>query len=218
MDLEVFTFLTNVVITLEGIAALVSILYYKKVNNTPLKFFPLILIYIFVNEFSAEYTYRYFGTNVPQYNVYNIIFFLFFYYVFWSYVKNAKHKQWIKIGAIIFILSCFVNVLFQSFVREPQLLTYVLGACLLIFCIILYYIEILTTSKILLINQDFLFWISVGLLLFYVGYIPIKLTRHFFVTQQDLFPTLRLVHYILIIIMNGFFIFGFLWTTRRSRV
>ena len=166
MDIEVFTFLTNVVITLEGIAALVSILYYKKVNNTPLKFFPLILIYIFVNEFSAEYTYRYFGTNVPQYNVYNIIFFLFFYYVFWSYVKNAKHKQWIKIGAIIFILSCFVNVLFQSFVREPQLLTYVLGACLLIFCIILYYIEILTTSKILLINQDFLFWISVGLLLF----------------------------------------------------
>ena len=217
METEVFTILTNAVITLEGIAALVSFLFYKKVSQTPLKYFPFLLLYVFINEFSAAYTWKYFGTNVAQYNVYNIIFFLFFYYVFWCYVSNESYKRWIKIGTAIFIVTCFINIFFQSFIREPQLLAYVLGAGLLIFCIILYYIEILSTSKILLINQDILFWIRVGLLLFYVGYIPIKLTRYFFTTQQDLFPTLRLVHYILIIIMNSLFIFGFLWTTKKSR-
>jgi hypothetical protein len=111
-----------------------------------------------------------------------------------------------------------INPFLQDFVIEPQLYTYVVGAVILIGCIILYFIEILGSTGILYIREDLLFWISVGLLLFYVGYIPIKLTRYFFAIENvDVYMNLRRVHLLLILIMYGCFITGFLWMKRRLR-
>ena len=130
-------------------------------------------------------------------------------------MKNAKYKNWIILSAVVFIASGIINLFFQSFLSESQLLAYITGAVLLLFCIVLYYIEILSTSKVLIIDRDLLFWVSVGLLLFYVGYIPIKLTRIYFEYQDNLFFSLRIIHRLLIVILNACFIIGFLWTKKK---
>ena len=60
-----------------------------------------------------------------------------------------------------------------------------------------------------------MFWISTGLLLFYVGYLPIKLTRKVFATAIDNYLILALVHVLLVIFMNIFFIIGLIWKRKN---
>ncbi len=204
-----------VVKLLYGVSAIASIIYWYKYKDTALRYFPILLVLTFFLEFYGEWLYVTLGYNALFYNLYNSLFFLFFYHVFRSFIKNRNFKKWILYSAILFLAATFIDPFFESFIDFPQLLSYIVGGCVLIFCIILYYIEILTTSKILVIKHDILFWISVGLLLFYVGYLPIKFTRTFFASSQDLFMTLRLVHWILIFIMHSCFIIGFVWTKKR---
>jgi len=204
-----------ILLSFEGIAAITAILFYDKYKHTVLKYFAWILVYTILNDIIAIYVYRLYGINVVQYNVYNFIYFLYLYYVFWSFIRSKTYKRWIVYCIGIFLAASFINILTANFIFENQMVAYVVGACLVIFCIILYYIEILSDSRILYIKEDLLFWISIGLLLFYVGYIPIKISREFFSNYEDVFVTLYNVQRILIIIMNSCFIIGFVWTKKR---
>ncbi|MCG2461826.1 hypothetical protein K8352_13790 [Flavobacteriaceae bacterium F89] len=222
-------FLENCYIPLYGATFLISLWKYSKYYDTSLKFLPVLLLYTFLNEllgeivadstiYSLSFQDMYSNYNIVIYNIYNVVFFLYFYYIFWSYLEKKIHRKSIAIGSVVFMVTSLVNPFLQNLVIEPQLYSYVVGAVLLICCIILYFIEILGSSKILYVKEDLLFWISIGLLLFYVGYIPIKLTRYFFAIENvDVYMNLRRVHLILIVIMYGCFITGFLWMKRRLR-
>ncbi len=199
----------------EGLAALFAFIFYKKYSHTYLRFFPWLLLYTFLNEVFGEYIYSVFETNVVLYNLYNIIFFMYFYFIFYKNEKRKQYKTWIIVGFGVFIVASIVNLLYKSFMQEPQLLAYILGACVLLFCIILYFLDILYTPQILHVRSDLLFWVSTGLLLFYVGYIPIKVARYFFEDGNNRFMTLIVVHRLLVIIMNTCFIIGFLWTRKK---
>lgn len=209
------TILEYSVIGLEGLTALFAFIFYKKYSHTYLRFFPWLLLYVFLNEIFAGYFNSLFGNNAHIYNVYNIIFFMYFYFVFYTNEQRKSYKLWILIAAICFMVTSIVNAVYQPFGSQPQLLSYIVGACVLLFCIILYFIEILYTPQILHIRKDLLFWVSIGLLLFYVGYIPIKVSRAFFEQKDNNFITLGIVHCILVIIMNTCFIIGFLWTKKK---
>lgn len=209
------TILENAVLVFEGIAALLAFICYKKYSHTYLRFFPWLLLYVFLTEIAAIFVLEHFKSNVVIYNVYNIILFLYFYFVFYKNTASKRDKKLILAAVSIFLVSSIVNLIFSSFYATPQLLAYITGACMLILCIILYFVEILYTSQKIQIDHDLLFWVSIGLLLFYVGYIPIKLSRHFFESARSAFMTLLVVHRILVLIMNGCFIIGFLWTRQK---
>jgi hypothetical protein len=68
----------------------------------------------------------------------------------------------------------------------------------------------------LVIKNDLLFWVSVGLFLFYIGYIPIKIIRTWFYKPDSFFEILLVIQSSLIIIMYLFFLTGFLWMKKRS--
>ena len=198
-----------------GIAILAAIVFYGKYKHTVLKYFVWILIYTFLNELTGRYMYYWLDKNVIIYNIYHTIYFLYFFYVFWNFVKSKTYKKWIVYSVILFSIATLINVFIIDILEKSLMYSYITGACLIIFCIILYYIEILSDSRVLHIKEDLLFWISIGLLLFYVGYIPIKISRSFFTNQFDVFVTLYNVQRTLIIVMNCCFIIGFVWTKKR---
>ncbi len=212
------TILSNSYKPIYGITFLVSLFYYPRYKHTSLRYFPIILAYTFFNGVLAKIVFDYQGNNAMVYNIYNIIFFLFFYYVFWSHLKRSINKKTVLFCAVLFLLASVINPFYEDFFITSQLYAYILGAVLLIVCIIMYYIELLNTPKILSIRADLLFWISAGLLLFYVGYVPIKITRGFFARlSADTFVNLRRVHLLLILVMYGCFIIGFIWTRKKSQ-
>ncbi|MEX0287893.1 MAG: hypothetical protein AB3N14_02190 [Flavobacteriaceae bacterium] len=210
-----------------GLAVIIGIWRYPRYFDTPLKYFPILLMYtllnetfgvlIYVNEqisliFSEFFSFY----NWAIYNIYGIIFYLYFFYVYWCYLTSKHQRRFITYSAIIYAVASIVNPFFQNFMFESQLYSYILGALLLCGCTILYFKDLKLNYGKWFLKRDLLSWISLGILIFYVGYIPIKILRHYEVfdtTPSSLM--VRKIHWALILIMYGCFIIGFLIMRRR---
>lgn len=168
------------------------------------------------DQFSFVWSDFYSDYNAVIYNIYNLFFFLYFFYVFHSYTKRSKFRKIIKLGSVLFLITAIVNAFLQNFILEPQFFTYIIGASVLICCVIFYFLELKSNTGSWFIKRDLVSWIGVGMLLFYTGYIPIKILRYYnsihgVVEASEVRP----IHLFLILIMYGSFIIGFL--LMRSR-
>ncbi|WP_347372814.1 hypothetical protein [Aequorivita sp. Q41] len=195
------------------IIALIRLPLYK---DTPLKYLPIILFITLATEFVGQLLkigHRDFIFLI--YNIYYFLYFSFFFYVFMKVIDVVSFKKCIKIGLAIFWLVFLGDIVFSSILKESFIITYIVGAGILILCIILYYISILQSSLVLVVKNDLLFWISVGLFLFYIGYIPIKIIKTWFYKPDSFFEILLIIQFSLIILMYLFFLTGFLWMKKR---
>lgn len=219
--------LENSFVPLYGIAALLSLYRYRKYFNTPLKYLPILFAYTFFNEllgiiilknehFSLFAGKQYSYYNMVIYNIYSIIFYLYFFYVFRFYIENRKIKKIIGYGSILFLGVAFINPFFYDFIKEAQTYTYVFGGLMLICCSFSYFVQLRDPARVFSINKDLLFWLSLGLFTFYMGYLPIKVHRYFnAINGLSEYIHLRKIHLTLIIIMYSCFIIGFIRMRRR---
>ncbi len=207
------------------IALVLSIVRYRRYYESLLKYFPIIIGYTLLTEvlgilikenddLQIVYLDGYSFYNQLIFNIFDFIFFLYFYYVFWNAVSSLKSKSWIKKGAVLYIIHSLINPFFQDFMLYPQMLAFLIGSLVLIFCIVLYLRE-LKLKAVVPNYQNLLFWISLGLLVFYTFYPFILLVGYF---DYELYQKLyfRQIHYALIVAMYSCFILGFL-LMRRMR-
>jgi len=115
----------------------------------------------------------------------------------------------------IYIITSVVNWSFiQSFIWNNSEIPRITGSILLILTILFYFIELLRSEKIVRFHKMLLFWISIGLLLFYSGTIPFYLK----INNYAIIPgvhKLFLIVYVLAIIMYLTFSFGFIWSKKE---
>lgn len=199
------------------IVFLVAIFRYPLYKNTPLKYLPIILLFTITTEYVGYFTKNdYLQINYLAFNIYYLTHFSFFFYVFMAMIDDVSFKKYIKIVTVVFWLFFLSEFVFTGILEASFAKTYIAGAGILVFCIILYYINILQSSLVLVVKNDLLFWISVGLFLFYIGYIPIKIIKTWFYKPDSFFEFLLLIQFSLITIMYLFFLTGFLWMKKRS--
>lgn len=199
------------------IVFLVAIFRYPLYKETPLKYLPIILLFTITTEYVGYFTKNeYLEINYLVFNIYYLTHFSFFFYVFMAMIDDARFKKYIKIVTVVFWLFFLSEIIFTGILEDSFAKTYIAGAGILVFCIILYYINILQSSLVLVVKNDLLFWISVGLFLFYIGYIPIKIIKTWFYKPDSFFEFLLLIQFSLITIMYLFFLTGFLWMKKRS--
>ncbi|MDX1326283.1 MAG: hypothetical protein R3299_01170 [Arenibacter sp.] len=219
--------LENLYRPLYGLTVLVALIKYPKYYNTPLKLFPVIAMYTFLTELLGYITKNYevyditifsafVAHNVIIYNIYNIIFFSFFFYVYWSYLTHPKYKRIILYGSIIFLVVTIANVFLQSFILESQIFSYLAGGLLILLSTILLFLE----RKKIQERQGFRFegikWISIGLFIFYAGYLPIKVIRyHNYLYKINEYIHLRRIHLTLVCLLYICFIVGLLKMRRK---
>ncbi|SRX55264.1 hypothetical protein AEQU1_02286 [Aequorivita sp. CIP111184] len=178
---------------------------------------PIIFFFTIATEYGGYFTkYDYLVINQVIFNIYYLIHFLFFFYVFMEIIDDKRFKKYIKIGIGIFLIIFLSDLIFTNIYENSFARTYIAGAGILVLCIILYYINILQSSLVLVIKNDLLFWVSVGLFLFYIGYIPIKIIKTWFYKPDNFFELLILIQSSLVTIMYLFFLTGFLWMKKRS--
>lgn len=195
---------------------IISLIRLPLYKDTPLKFLPLIFFITVVAEY-AGYIFKVLdhGVNLIVYNIYYLLHFTFFSYVFMKMIDNVRFKGYIKVGMGVFWLFYLGDLIFTGITQGSFAASYIAGAGVLVFCIILYYISILESSLVLVVKNDLLFWVSVGLFLFYIGYLPIKIVRSWFYNFNKFFELLQVIQFSLIIVMYLFFLAGFLWMKRR---
>ena len=221
------TILENASQPLYALTLLVALIKYPKYYTTPLKYFPILLMYTFLTELLGYFTKHYevfhisiFSSfirhNVIIYNIYNLVFFSYFFYVYWSYIDHKKYKKYIIFAAILYLLVSLINPFFQSFKLESQVYSYLAGAFAILICIILFFMEHRNSSKKLDYRFTGIKWISIGLLIFYLGYAPIKASRFYNYTYQlNEYVHIRRIHLSLIVLMYICFIIGFLRMKRK---
>ncbi len=221
------TILENASQPLYALTLLVALIKYPKYYTTPLKYFPILLMYTFLTELLGYFTKHYevfhisiFSSfirhNVIIYNIYNLVFFSYFFYVYWSYIDHKKYKKYIIFATIFYLLVSLINPFFQSFKLESQVYSYLAGAFAILICIILFFMEHRNSSKKLDYRFTGIKWISIGLLIFYLGYAPIKASRFYNYTYQlNEYVHIRRIHLSLIVLMYICFIIGFLRMKRK---
>ncbi len=215
--------LGNYFMALYAVALVLSILRYRRYFDSLLKYLPILIGYTLLSEtlgyfirvnddLQIVYLEGYSFYNQFIFNIFDIIFFLYFYYVYWNAIQNIRFKKLIKYGAALFIISSLVNPFFQDPMLIPQMMASSLGSAILVVCTIFYFIE--HRSKINIpYHRNLLFWISLGLLIFYSFY-PFILTVGYF--NYELYQKLymRQFHYLLIALMYSCFIIGFILMRR----
>jgi len=210
--------LENIFLALYAIVFVISLIKFPLYKKTPLKFLPLILFFTVMAEYLGKYL-KDLGNihfNIVVHNIYYLVHFSFFFYVFMKMIDKARFKKYIRISLGVFLIFFLSDLVFTGILENSFTRTYIAGAGILVFCIILYYVSILQSSLVLIVKNDLLFWISVGLFLFYIGYIPIKIIKTWFYKSSDFFDFLLVIQFTLIIIMYLCFLTGFLWMKKRS--
>ena len=211
----------------ELLAAIIATLFFFKYRHTYMKYFLFLLWFIFLSELFAQYIHDnkiesllYFKeSNGKYYNhwVYNILdtlSFLIYYYIFYNSLKTIKHKKVVKIFTMLYILFSIFNWIFvQDFLSEMQSYLFIIGAIFLIVTIILYFIELLKSEMVLIFHKNLLFWISIGLLIYYAGSIPFAAEYNGYALIPGIHE-LFLIVYILATTMYLTFTFGLIWSKK----
>lgn len=212
---------------LYAITLLIAIIKYPKYYNSPLKFFPVLLMYTFLTETLGYITKNYeeyeisiytafVHHNVIIYNIYNLVFFSYFLYVYWSSINNPKYRNHIMYGSILFCAAALINPFFQSFKLQPQLFTYTCGGLLIIYCTVLFFLENRNKGTSTDYKHTALKWMGTGLLVFFIGYLPIRAARYYnYIYNLDEYIHLRRIHLTLICILYLCFIIGLLRMRRK---
>jgi hypothetical protein len=200
-------------------SAITGSIYYNKYKHTVLKYILLVLWYAVINESLGYYIREYTGVdNTLLYNIYYLVYFFFLFFLFKTYVKEKRHKKWIALFFIIYLVSFIINGFNQDYLKEIQVTPYIIGGSLVIVSIIFYFSEILNTNKVLYVSKNLLFWVSVGLLLMFSGTIPLRFITNYW--NEDVYDNdslIKLLSFILFIIMYICFIIGFIRSEKDNK-
>jgi len=209
-----FTFsIKDITLYLEIIAAIVGSIYFYKYKNSYLKYFLILLWYVVANELIGKYIADIKGENNPIYfNIYLFVNFIFLFSLYGHFLKRKLYKKIIFYFGIIYGILFIVNgIFFENYWIDLVFIPFIIGSCFLIISIIFYFIEIMNSENVLLIKQNLLFWISVGVLLFNIGIIPWLIFRKFFFqTYEDNFEWMNILSLSLNLILNISYIIGFI--------
>jgi hypothetical protein len=133
-------------------------------------------------------------------------------------MKTRSYQKWVLGFLVIFIVSVIINFVWIQplTVTVPfYSYTFALGAILLIVTIGLFLVEILNSEKILFFKRYLMFWISVGLLVFYAGILPYILSLTF-VPHLLRMDSLQIIFFSLNLVMYTCFTVGFIISNKYS--
>lgn len=205
---------------------IVSVYRYRRFFDTPLKYLPMLIIYTFFTEllgyfikFSSEFQFfsdeRFARQNVIIYNVYQVVFFLFFFEVYRKITKNQLLKKWISYGSILSVLIYLVNAFFYNPLHNQLTHAHIIVSLMFITVLVMYFKEKNIEESPYSQKYNLLFWVSVGLMVFY-SLFPVILTLFKLKLSITVHIYLRPILLGSIIFMYGCFIIGLLMGKRKA--
>ncbi|MTI22303.1 hypothetical protein E1176_14825 [Fulvivirga sp. RKSG066] len=169
---------------IELITAVIGSVYYKKYAHTFLKYFLWLLWLVVGVEFSMWFLkhYEIRSQNNFIYNVLTSVMYLYYLTLYYKEIKTKRYRKWVLAFIITFSAAITINFIFIQKLMTTSLFhsyTFALGGILLIAAIGLFLLETLNSEKVLYYKKYLLFWVSIGLVLYYASIIPYAISLNF---------------------------------------
>jgi len=208
---------------LELVAAFSGFYYLKKYPDSSLRYFVYFLVItVFVDAVGSYTNFNFirperdtlFYENFWLYNTYVIVS-LFFYITFYYFQIQRKNlKNVVKFLVVIssFVITYIIYHEGEMFFKTNLKYLFICTTFSVFLCVAFYFYEVLMSDKILVFYRSALFYISIGLLLWWLIFPLLIFYMPYF---KEIYPGLvRKVGIILVwtnIYLYGCYTFGFLW-------
>lgn len=176
-------------------ALIFAITYWKYYKNTKQRYFLHLLVLIFATEIMSTVQKDYF--EAPNYFYYNILSFITqLFYLIWFYKVSDKNLV-LKSGILVYVLIAICSVFFEPFFHGLNKTLWFSGAIIILFNATYYFYLLLKENEIIHFLKDQTFWITTGLLIYHIGYLPLL-----FFLEIDLFKSDTLYYRIPVLLLN----------------
>lgn len=200
----------------EGIAAVISVLYYNRIKNQYWKYFVFYLIFIFISEAIGKWGDHFIDYNKQAFYNYFVIplQFIFFY---WLYAAKSfeKPKLFYTLSAI-YLLSFIPSEFIFTPDKVMFSLNYTLGCLILMILVVMEYYKQINSSNILDFDKNRMFYINLGVTLFYIGTLPFWTFFAFIRTYREIYNIYFAYFLVSAIIMYSLFSISFIWGKQNS--
>ena len=167
------TIFYNSIIFTEIFSFLIGIIYFKKLKNTYWIWFVVYLTFISFAELFAKFGLE----NFPNYRKYYYNYFIIpleFLFFFWLYSKKSLKNNYVFYSSIfIYLISLLALIFGYDEVRIIGSISYTVGNLCLAVMIFLEFFKQIKSDEILNFNKNIMFYVNFGVLLFYIGTLPL---------------------------------------------
>jgi hypothetical protein len=194
-----------------------SFLYYNKYKDTKLRLLPWIFVLSFVVEVTAISLRLNDYYNVWLYNQYINIEFLFFLWIFYRYIENLNFKKVIILGSILYEFYFIFGIIISNNMNVFQTYPFAFAQILIIIVLFAFIIQMISSDKILHIQQYLIFWVSLGLLFYYIVPFPLNVSESLISKEslsREMMSFLRQIQYVGNILMYILITYGYIWSSK----
>lgn len=165
-------FLQSLVLYSEGICAITGLLYYNQLKNTFWKWFVWYCCLILASELFSKFGLVYY----PNYREVYFEYFgipIQFLFLFWLFAKKSLQSKHLFIASLIVYFLSFIPHFFSQYqIKVVNSLNYTTGCFLLLIITIFEFKNQIRSEEILNFKSNKMFYINIGVILFYVGTLP----------------------------------------------
>ena len=207
--------ITNLIISsIPAIVCLLTgIVLYRRLQPKWLRLFIYFLLLTMAVEVIATFYSQYFKkSNHFIVNIYLPLSFGFYFFIFYKTFETKKNKIICSITFIIYLLFFLCDIIFIEGFYSFNSYSYSLGSILIVFCCLLYFMWLFTSDRVMNYFKIPMFWISTGLLFFFVGSL-VEMSLFKYMMNNHLDIDGRIYQFIMItlnIVLYGAFTISFL--------
>ncbi len=195
------------------ISLLVIIIFYKRLQPQWLRlFFYFLLLTLAVEIFSSMYSYSFKKSNHFIVNLYLPVIFSFYFLLFFKAFKTKNFKRIIGAAFLLYLLFFLYDILFFEGFYYFNIYSFCFGSILIVLCCLLYFMWLFASDDLINYFALPMFWISTGLLFFYVGNL-VQVSLMKYIISNHLDPDGRIYQFIMVtlnLLLYGAFTVGFL--------
>lgn len=203
--IKIILYLTQV------IALIVAIKHWNVYRSSSQNYFMHFMYYVVFHE-TLSIILRYvlgYKTEMLN-NIYTIISFLFFYWWFYKILKAKKIILWM---AFLFLISITISIINEHFLEKLWKTPLITGTFSILILVSLLFSEMLKNNEIINYFKSQRFWFATGLLIFYIGFLPVLFFQNVINTKSAHYG---LIMTFLNVMLYGSFIIGFLCQPKQK--
>ena len=197
----------------ECLACITGFIYWHKLRTSHWKWFPIYLATILITELTGKYIQNV-SLNLNLYKFFGLpVQFLFF---FWLFAREADRKGFKRLvywGTFIYVASWLTDVFYLSTLKFWfSSFSYTIGNIILVLIICRFFFNFINTDAIINYKSSMIFWVTAGLIIFYLGTLPFFGLRNIlYYNYRNIFWIYNYIQYVLDCFMYLFFSIAFVW-------